>query len=121
MRFHQRDVAGIDRAVRIHIFAEVRRRDPLPRLTLGLSCVTGVDRSVPGGVTDQNAIGIATLLMFVPSLTPKRVTTILCALVTPLRFTVTWAPLTLALVTLPTPVVTLALVTVTEVGKFRTN
>ncbi len=27
--------------------------------------------------------------MFVPSLTPKRVTTILCALVTPLRFTVT--------------------------------
>ena len=50
---------------------------------------------------NKTPIGIATSPMFVPSLTPKRVTTILCALVTPVRFTVTCAPLTLELLTLP--------------------
>ena len=62
----------------------------------------------------STSIVAGTSFVFVPSLTFESVTMIVCALVTPVRFTVTTFPATLKLVTLPAPVETDALGTITS-------
>ena len=60
--------------------------------------------------------------VLVPSFTPDNVTVILCALVTPVRLTITVVvPLPLLPLTVPAPAVTAALLKVTELAKVKTN
>ena len=77
----------------------------------------------PFPVVSPTSTPIVTLRspVLVPSLAPSNVTVILCALVTPVRLTVTVVvPLPLLLLTDPVPAVTAASVKVTALGKVKT-
>ena len=74
---------------------------------------------------DNTAIGMLTFPLWVPSLTPSKLIVRVCALLTLVRFIVTWLPLIIGgpetAPVPPAPGVTLALVTVTGAVKVITT
>ena len=50
--FDERDIRGIDRAIHIYVFAEIRAANYLPNLRLGYDHIGGVDSSIAIYITD---------------------------------------------------------------------
>ena len=53
--FDQCDIRRTDRAIRIHVFAEIRARDRRAHLRFGQGDIGGIDRTIGVHVSDQHA------------------------------------------------------------------
>ena len=52
--FDDSDIRGTDRAISIHVLAEIRHIDRLPHFRLGQADIGGIDDGIAAHITDQN-------------------------------------------------------------------
>ena len=90
-------------------------------MQLDLANIGGVNGAIAISIANQNGHWNHDVADIVPVFTLDKVTAILCALVTPIKLTITVAvPLAVKLLTMPMPEVIATLARVTALGKSTT-